>query len=78
MPHFQVTVYEIPNPYIKRTSYKETYEIMADSAVEATQEALNRFGDWSQVKDGGCVEFDPDYPPGSHFLESADYQDSDE
>lgn len=60
--HFQVTVREISNKYIKRQSYRETFEICADSATEAKQLALDKFGDFSQVLPGECIEFDPDYP----------------
>lgn len=64
MAHFQVTVYEIPNPYIKRgTGYRKTYELVADNATEAKQQALDLFGDYSQVREGSCIQFDPDYPP---------------
>jgi hypothetical protein len=66
MRHFQITVKEIPNQYIVRKSYRETYEVTAECRVDAKQIALERFGDFSQIAE--CVEFDPDYPPGSDCL----------
>lgn len=63
MKNFQVTVHEIPNKYIKRQSYKDTYEIAAMNATDAKQIALDKFGDWSEVRRGNCIEFDADYPP---------------
>lgn len=62
MKHFQITVREIPNNYIVRQSYRQTYEIAADNATSAKQIALDKFGDYSTVREGGCIEFDPDYP----------------
>lgn len=59
--HFEVTVREIPNPYIKRLSYRETYTIVAANDTEAKQRALDKFGDWSQVLPGDCIKFDPEH-----------------
>jgi hypothetical protein len=67
MRHFQVTVKEIPNQYLKRLSYRETYTLTANNETEAKQSALDLFGDWSQI--ATCIEFDPEYPPETTYLE---------
>ena len=61
MLHFQITVKEIPNQWVKRMDWKKTYEITASNATEAKQKALDKFGDFSQIE--SCFEFDPNYPP---------------
>jgi hypothetical protein len=70
--HFEVTICEIPNSYIKRLSYKKTYKIAASSNTEAKQHALDMFGDWSQVK--SCIEFDREmreaYPEEEYYEEN--------
>jgi hypothetical protein len=71
---YAVQVREIPNPYIQRLSYQETYEITAtgfsesECCVNAKQAALDRFGDYSRLV--SCVEFEPDFPPTPAVLDS--------
>lgn len=62
---FQIKVLEIPNQFIKRQNYCQTYEITAESSTDAKQEALQRFGDYSKIE--YCKEFSIDNPPQYNF-----------
>ena len=62
---FQIKVLEIPNQFIKRQNYSQNYEIVAKSATDAKQEALDRFGDYSRIE--YCKEFSADTPPEYNF-----------